>query len=126
MFHLAIPSENIEKSIIFYEQLDCDIGRTSDQFAIVNFHKTQLVCHKVETIDGPPMMYPRHFGLIISKQTEFYKLYARAKTDRLPFFEDLFVRYHNKPEEHHTFFLQDPSNNLIEFKWYKNRESIFG
>jgi extradiol dioxygenase family protein len=28
-------------------------------------------------------------------------------------------------EEHQTFFLVDPSNNLLEFKWYRDAHMMY-
>jgi extradiol dioxygenase family protein len=54
-------------------------------------------------------------------------MYQRAQG--LEFFTDPeqpgIVRFSGRPEEHLTFFLKDPSNNLIEFKIYNNEEWIF-
>jgi len=36
------------------------------------------------------------------------------------------IRFPNSPLEHHSFFIKDPSNNLLEFKYYKHSLAIFG
>jgi extradiol dioxygenase family protein len=36
------------------------------------------------------------------------------------------VRFPGTPLEHHTFFLEDPSHNLLEFKHYVRESAIFG
>jgi extradiol dioxygenase family protein len=36
------------------------------------------------------------------------------------------VRFPGTRIEHHTFFLQDPSENLLEFKHYTHESAIFG
>lgn len=125
IFHLAIPSRDIKESIEFYKKLGCKVGRKSDDFAILNFNEHQVVLHKVDSIEEDPKMYPRHFGAVLTEWNNFLAAYGLCKIQKLEFFEDWFVRYENKQEEHHTFFLKDPSNNLIEFKWYKNRGAIF-
>ncbi len=43
----------------------------------------------------------------------------------LEFFKEPFIRFEGMQEEHTTFFLKDPSNNLIEFKHYKNERMIY-
>lgn len=124
-FHLAIPSKDIQESIEFYRSLGCEIGRLTNQFAIINFQDVQVVCHKVDEIEQAPQMYPRHFGIIIKNNNHLYREWVKH-VGKPYVFEELFHRYKGKPEEHTTFFLKDPSNNLIEFKWYKNQELIFG
>lgn len=125
ILHLAIPAINIEESVDFYLKLGAKPGRQTPSWGIFDFFGMQLVFHKSENVEKEPTMYPRHFGVIVSheKLLEYYEL---AKTERLKFFEDLFLRFPGSFAEHKTFFLLDPGNNLIEFKWYKNSESIFG
>lgn len=128
MFHLAIPSKNLKESKNFYESLGCSIGRENNTHIIVDFFGCQLVCHLSniqEQYEIEPKMYPRHFGPVFKSEKELKDLWKRWEFAKF-IFEDYFVRQKDKPEEHHTFFLKDPSNNIIEFKWYKNRSSILG
>jgi extradiol dioxygenase family protein len=69
-------------------------------------------------------MYPRHFGIIVESKAALEQLWNNIK-DEDYVFEELFGRHIGKREEHWTFFLKDPSNNLVEFKWYKHEEAIF-
>lgn len=125
IFHLAIPARDIEESVKFYSQLG-QLGRKDTTWAIFNVEGIQLVCHLWPEMPIKPTMYPRHFGFIIDDVAAFDRFYNKCKDNRLPFFEDCFVRFRNEPAEHETFFLKDPSNNVIEFKCYKNKDSIFG
>lgn len=127
--HQAIPSRDIVESTEFYTKLGCAIGRYSLDFAIINFFGQQLVCHVSEKYERVVTMYPRHLGVIFENESNFFNLYSFVKSS--PFlnahiFEEQFVRNLGKKEEHHSFFLKDPSNNLIEFKWYRNENAIFG
>ena len=70
-------------------------------------------------------MYPRHFGWIVDDESNYKEILENARRNQIKFFKEDFRRYLNEPSEHRSFFLQDPSNNLIEFKWYKNRNWIF-
>lgn len=125
-FHLAIPTNNIELLKAFYQKLGASFGRQSDQFLIINFFNHQVVAHLNEDeCTTEPEMYPRHFGMVIETLEELESIYQTAKRENLKFFEEKFIRFKNTPEEHITFFLQDPSTNLIEFKWYKDPAKIF-
>lgn len=124
-FHLAIPSKDINESIGFYKKIGT-LGRWTTTWAIFNVHGIQLVCHKWHSCDDRPTMYPRHFGFIIDDLADFDKLYNSLRVKEIPFFEDTFRRFKGEDAEHETFFIKDPSNNVIEFKWYKNKGSIFG
>jgi len=44
----------------------------------------------------------------------------------LPFYQQPRVRYPGTRIEHHTFFVEDPSHNLLEFKHYTHESAIFG
>lgn len=121
--HLAIPSADILKSMQFYTQLGFKLGRFNDVSCIINFFGLQLVCHKSDDIDLDPQMYPRHFG-IITTQEKWTALCSKAKELKVRFFREPFLRYDGEPSEHGTFFIMDPSNNLIEFKYYKDETMI--
>lgn len=125
IFHLAIPARDMDEAVLFYSKLG-KLGRRTGTWAIFNIQGMQLVCHQSDEIPDRAKMYPRHFGFIITDRQEFDGLFALAVEERYPFLESEFVRFPGTREEHQTFFLKDPSNNVIEFKWYKNPESIFG
>lgn len=129
IFHLAIPTHNLEESKKFYVgSLDLSVGREYPNYVIFDFFGNQLVCHlapdKVEaTVED---MYPRHFGLIFPTNDKLEAVYKRAKDMGAKFYEDIFERHVNKPGWHKSFFLVDPSNNLVEFKYYYDSEKVLG
>lgn len=119
--HLAIPAKDLEKSLGYYVNLGATVVRKYDTNVVLRlFSALQLVLHQSDKIDEKPEMYPRHFGFVIGANT-FNKLFLKFH-DRLHF--PLQTRYAGKPGEHQTFFLCDPSNNLIEFKAYKRKSEI--
>lgn len=127
IFHLAIPSHDLDISKSFYKGLGIEIGREGKDNFIMNFFGDQLVCHlsPAEYIENPKM-YPRHFGVVFKNELDFYNLYKRVKTscsDKI--FQELFTRFKDSHSEHDSFFLKDPSGNLLEFKFYKNEAAIF-
>ena len=126
-FHLAIPSADLAKSKQFYTQsLGATIGREYDHYVIFNFFDHQVVTHlNPHGVDKEVKMYPRHYGMIFDNKAEFDSVYERCKATDAPFFEDLFERYQNQPGWHFSFFVSDPSNNLIEMKYYVNQNDIF-
>lgn len=124
IFHLAIPTEDLKESETFYIGRGAILGRKYPTHTVMNLYGHQLVLHLSDEWDRDPKMYPRHFGLIINTQQDLENMWDHWK--RADFvFQEYFVRHRGKKEEHHTFFLKDPSNNLIEFKWYKDKSSIF-
>lgn len=129
LFHLAIPVKDLKSSELFYAKLG-RIARRTPVSLIVDFFGHQLVLHhSPEHCAISRSMYPRHFGLVFKDKTEFANAYQWCKISNLEFFTDIdkpgFIRFEGKPEEHQTFFIVDPSNNLIEFKVYVNEEWIF-
>ena len=50
----------------------------------------------------------------------------RAQEKQLNFRIQPKLRFEGSPLEHHTFFLEDPFYNLLEFKHYVHPTAIFG
>ncbi|NJM86430.1 MAG: glyoxalase [Hydrococcus sp. RU_2_2] len=128
MFHLAIPINDIAKAKAFYcEGLGCEIGRESDRAIILNFHGHQVVAHMANEPLAPQKgIYPRHFGLIFTSQTDWETLVKRAKEKQLTFYQEPKLRFPGQLTEHNTVFLEDPFYNFLEFKFYRHYEAIFG
>lgn len=129
LFHLAIPVRDLKEAREFYSKLG-RVARETKNSLIVDFFSHQLVCH-LEPSACPDVatMYPRHFGIVFTNKADFVNAYQWCKVSKLAFFTDEdrpgFIRFEGRPEEHQTFFLVDPSNNLLEFKHYVNEEWIF-
>jgi uncharacterized protein len=86
----------------------------------------QLVGHLSPELPEQKGIYPRHFGLIFSSLADWQALADRAKTQGLRFYQQPRVRFPGTRIEHHTFFLEDPSRNLLEFKHYTHESAVFG
>lgn len=127
VLHLAIPTHDLDAAQGFYEQqLGCRVARRYDDRITLDFFGDQVVCHLCpEGVDPAPRMYPRHFGIPFLHRAEFEALLERARRHELAFFQEPFVRFAGRREEHGTFFLIDPSNNLLEFKPYADPEMMY-
>lgn len=127
IFHLAIPCRDLpEARQFFVEDLGAKAARAYDDRITLQFFGHQLVCHLApEKIDPEPEMYPRHFGITFRDQAEFNALLARCVKRGLTFFREPFTRFEGAREEHRTFFLRDPSNNIIEFKFYHDEQMMY-
>lgn len=126
VFHLAFPVKDVPETVVYYrDRLGCRVDLIERGRCIINLWGHQAVAH-VSAADVPQKvsMYPRHFGVIFDREEEFERLLARATEQGLNFFEKHFRRFPGTPREHRTFFLLDPSNNLLEFKWYKNPDLV--
>ena len=128
LFHLAIPIHDLGEALRFYvDGLGCTLGRASKQALTLGLAGHQLVGHLVpDQIPEQKGIYPRHFGLIFLSQSEWQALADRAKARELPFYQQPRVRFPGTRIEHRTFFLEDPSHNLLEFKHYTHESAIFG
>ncbi|MDD1414504.1 VOC family protein [Dolichospermum sp. ST_con] len=128
IFHLAFPVADIPQTKAFYvDGLGCIPGRESPHALILNLYGHQLVAHVTEdTLTPQKAIYPRHFGLIFTQEADWQELLERAKSKHLKFREEPKYRFANSLLEHDTFFLEDPFYNLMEFKYYRYPEAIFG
>ncbi|MBE9051434.1 glyoxalase [Nostocales cyanobacterium LEGE 11386] len=128
LFHLAFPVTDIAQTKAYYvEALGCIPGRENPQALILNLYGHQLVAHVTkEPLTRQRTIYPRHFGLIFIQENDWEELLEKAQTKQLLFREVPKNRFVGSPLEHRTFFLEDPFYNLMEFKYYRHPEAIFG
>lgn len=128
LFHLAFPIADIAQTKSFYvDGLGCVPGRETHHALILNLYGHQLVAHvTTEPLQPQLSIYPRHFGLIFTSESDWKSLLKRAQQRQLLFREEPKHRFPNSPLEHRTFFLEDPFYNLMEFKYYSHSEAIFG
>ncbi|WP_131782930.1 VOC family protein [Legionella gresilensis] len=127
IFHLAFPVHDFNLAKYFYhEQLGFAVGRESEHALIFHFANHQIVAHLIdEPLPLQAGIYPRHFGLIFLKEDEFKGFYNQLINKKVPFEIELKKRFLGTKIEHQTFFLKDPSNNLLEFKCYQYYSAIF-
>lgn len=128
IFHLAFPISDIEQTKIFYvDGLGCQVGRESRHALILNLYGHQLVAHITkEPLTAQKGIYPRHFGLVFTSESDWETLLLRVQQRDLLFYEQPKRRFAGEVTEHRTFFLQDPFYNLMEFKFYRHAEAVFG
>lgn len=127
LVHIAIPCRELDETVAFYGgQLGCPHYRRYEDRVTFDFFGAQLVCHlSPQQIDAAPRMYPRHFGMTFRDRESFDILHERAQAAGAAFFKPLFSRFAGKQEEHLTFFLRDPANNLLEFKYYHDPTMMY-
>ncbi len=127
LFHLAFPVTDLAEARTFYvDGLGCVPGRQSDDALILSLGGHQIVAQYSPTRSEQNGIYPRHFGLIFPSRREWKALYDRAVARGLSVYQKPRIRFPATRLEHASFFLQDPSGNLLEFKHYKYRSAIFG
>ena len=127
IFHLAFPVTDLAAAKTFYvDGLGCTLGRETDSAVILGLAGNQIVAHLTKEPSAQKGIYPRHFGLVFTNEKDWQALADRAKAKGLTFYQEPRRRYEGKPTEHRTFFLEDPSRNLLEFKWYRYESAVFG
>ncbi len=126
--HVAVPCLDLDKSVEFYVyKLGCRLARSYHDRITLDFFGDQLVCHlsTEDKIDKKPEAYPRHFGITFKNKEEFDQLVHLVKERKIEVFEEVFSRFKGLVEEHLSFMIKDPANNLIEFKWYKDPRMMY-
>jgi uncharacterized protein len=128
LFHLAFPVTDIAQAKAYYaDGLGCQVGRENSTSVILNLYGHQLVAHlSPEPLTPQKGIYPRHFGLIFTAEADWQALLERSQRQGLTFYQPPKYRFTGLPLEHRTFFLADPFQNLMEFKYYAHSSAIFG
>ena len=132
-FHIAIPVQNLEKCRTFYKDiLNCEEGRSTEDWVDFNFFGHQLVIHQKEDfkvvrisnpVDGYDVPVP-HFGVVLSWE-DWHSLAARLKTKNTKFEIAPCIRFQGKVGEQATMFFKDPENNALEFKAFQDMSQLF-
>jgi uncharacterized protein len=126
-FHLAIPAGDLDEAEAFYVAgLGCHLARRYEDRITLDFFGDQVVCHLSDrwTREADDL-YPRHFGITFRRREDFEALVRLAEARSLKVFAAVRPRFEGLVEEHVTFVLQDPSNNLIEFKHYNDPRMMY-
>ena len=132
-FHLAFPVKDLITTKDFYKKtLNCKIGRESESWIDFDLYGHQIVAHlapeecsdvnsnKVDEDQIPS----RHFGVILDWY-EWKELSKKLDSLKINFLINPKVRFKNKSGEQGTFFIKDPSGNVLEFKTFKNDNDVF-
>lgn len=135
IFHLAIKVKNLEVSKKFFnEVLDCEIGRSQDEWCDINFFGHELTLHEfkdfqqekkavnkmVDMIDTPVP----HFGAHL-KRNLYNQLEKKLLKSDVEFLSQPLVRFKDEPHEQKTMFFYIPDNYIIELKSMDNPATLF-
>lgn len=127
VFHLAIPARDLDAAERFYTTvLGARRARRYDDRVTLWFFGHQVVCHlDTEHVEVEPRPYPRHFGFTFTRREDFDRVWRCVEANGPGFLQERHVRWPEKPERHETFFVADPSNNVIEFKCYDDPRFVY-
>ena len=132
-FHIAIPVQDLEKCRTFYREiLNCEEGRSAEHWVDFNFFGHQLVIHQKEgfqperisnPVDGHDVPVP-HFGVVLTWEY-WHSLADLLKAKDTKFEIAPCIRFKGKVGEQATMFFNDPENNALEFKAFKDMRQLF-
>ena len=132
-FHLAFPVHDLDLARKFYVNiLGCKIGRYTDSWVDFDFFDNQITahlkpneCYVIPTNEVNGKHVPvRHFGIIF-RWSEWNSMVKDLKNKEISFYIDPYIRFKGETGEQGTFFVSDPSNNMLEFKSFKNENQLF-
>lgn len=132
-FHMAFPVASLIETRDFFEGLlGCSIGRISEKWIDFNFFGHQITAHlKPEEVKGiqsnevdGDQVPVRHFGVILPWE-QWEELADRLQYKGIDFIIKPQVRFKGEVGEQATMFFLDPSGNALEFKAFKDANSIF-
>ena len=139
-FHLAIPVEDLDKTIEFYcNVLGCKKGNSENNppfsWCDIDFWGNELTLHSSISefrvnerhfVDKEDVSIP-HFGVHLDAE-EFQSLKGKLVQDwkNVEFVNKPYIRFEGDELEQETMFIKDPSGNVLEFKTMKNPDALFG
>ena len=132
-FHLAFPVHDLKMARAFYvDVLGCGTGRYSDKWIDFDLYGHQIVAHlapedcvttRKYEVDGD-FVPSRHFGVILM-WNKWEQLSNIIKQRGISFLIEPRIRFKGRPGEQGTFFISDPSGNILEFKTFRNDDEVF-
>ena len=133
IFHLAYTVRDLESTRKFYcDLLGCQEGRSTESWVDFDFFGNQLSLHIGQTIkelesdskvDNVEVPLP-HFGCVLDWDL-FHNLADKLKSAGIVFIIEPTIRFEGMPGEQATMFLEDYSQNALEFKSFRNPNEVF-
>jgi len=133
IFHLAYTVRDLESTRKFYgDLLGCQEGRSTESWVDFDFFGNQLSLHIGQTIkelesdsrvDNVEVPLP-HFGCVLDWDS-FHNLADKLKLAGIVFIIEPTIRFEGMPGEQVTMFLEDYSQNALEFKSFRNPNEVF-
>jgi hypothetical protein len=136
-FHLAFPVTDLAATRAFYGTvLGCPEGRSADRWVDFDFFGHQISAHLVDAPDAAAIdsgatnqvdedaVPVRHFGAVLPWQ-QWECLAARLEEAGVGFLIAPRVRFAGEVGEQGTFFVADPSGNVLELKSFRDPSRLF-
>jgi len=112
--------------------LECEEGRSSENWIDFNLFGHQIVAHLApeavgvkhkNEVDADHVPVP-HFGIVLSMD-EFRKFAEKLKSNGVGFIIEPKIRFEGEVGEQATMFFLDPSGNALEFKGFADFSTVF-
>lgn len=132
-FHIAFPVHDIAAARAFYGGLlGLPEGRSADTWIDYNLFGHQIVAHlnpgmkaheaHHNPVDGHDVPVP-HFGVVLDM--ERFEALAERLRGKVRFVIEPYIRFKGEVGEQATMFFLDPSGNALEFKAFRDFDSLF-
>ena len=132
-FHLAFPVDDLDAARRFYgEVLGCPEGRSSDTWIDFDLYGHQIVTHlapgrisakTANKVDADDVPVP-HFGVVLP-MAEWKELAEKLRERGVEFVIEPKIRFAGEVGEQATMFFLDPSGNALEFKGFRDMDTLF-
>ncbi|MEN3323075.1 bleomycin resistance protein [Mariniflexile soesokkakense] len=131
-FHMSLPCLSVKGTENFYvDNIGASLGRKTQSWVDIDLFGNQITFIKAEKFSfiSPNYVFEGkilpsfHFGVIVDLK-DWEQIYAKLNNQKL----DLVTQsrfLEGKAGEHVSFFIKDPNDYMLEFKSFKNSESIF-
>ncbi|NRD19261.1 bleomycin resistance protein [Winogradskyella eckloniae] len=131
-FHVSLPCVSVKETKNFYiNSIGASSGRSGKNWLDVNLFGHQITFIQAEkfNFNNPNYVFEGkllpsfHFGVIVNEDN-WKDLYEKLKNLNLNVVtQTTFLS--DKPGEHLSFFIKDPSDYMLEFKSFKNSKDVF-
>ncbi|MEX1026381.1 MAG: VOC family protein [Planctomycetota bacterium] len=137
-FHVAFPVDDLEATRDFYAgALGARVGREAERWIDFDLFGHQLSAHLMpgvaalaassasatNEVDGDAVPV-RHFGAVLA-WPRWESLAARLREHGVRFRIEPRIRFRGEVGEQGTFFVDDPSGNVLEFKTFRDPARLF-
>lgn len=121
IFHLALPVDDLDASKQFYlGVLGAKIGRENLEWLDILLWGHQITLHlRPDEVLTKERQGKRHFGVVLP-WSDWQEFAGNIRGKHLAFLKDPEILLAGTPEEQAKFYLEDPSNNIIEVKAYRD------
>ncbi len=131
-FHLSLPCNDVKQTKDFYvNTIGASSGREAEHWVDIDLFGHQITFTQAGkfNFNNPNYVFEGkilpsfHFGVIVGVEV-WGQIYARLNEQNLELVtQATFLK--EKPGEHLSFFVKDPSEYMLEFKSFKDEDSVF-